>query len=189
MWLIAKQKTNAFVYGGMSLWQRTQYLWMNSCNRARGEDTVTPREEGKRWQFWHLFLVVLTESKMWQFRHEWVDLFFEVLTESHAKKVEPEVKQLFSCVRFPNRRFLKYSIPQLSPVVRGFQSWRKLMDSFLKTRWWHHPCCRKLLPKENSLLQNSFCWTGGEVQAETQGLRGRVGQGDCLVQAGVLQPF
>ena len=40
------------------------------------------------------------------------DLFFQVLTESHAKKMEPEVKQLFSCVRSEsNRRFFKFSIP------------------------------------------------------------------------------
>ena len=37
-----------------------------------------------------------------------------------------------------------------------------------------------------SLVQNSFCWTGGEVQAETQGLWGRVGQGACVVQAGII---
>ena len=31
----------------MSRRQRTQYLVI-SCNRARGEDTVTPREEGEK---------------------------------------------------------------------------------------------------------------------------------------------
>ena len=111
-----------------------------SCNR--GDCTIMLRGRAKRWhltcfgQFWHewvdLFLEVLLTLLT-----SWVDLFLEVLTESHAKKLEPEVKQLFSCVRFEsNCRFFKYSIHQLSPVVREFQSWRKLMDSFLKTRWW-----------------------------------------------------
>ena len=254
MWLIEKQKTNAFVYGEMSRWQRTQYLWMNSCNRARGEDTVTPREEGKK-------MTVLTSvfghvdreqkcdsfdmSELTCFSRCWrsptprrwnrrsnnfsaasgspiVDFsnilfpnYLQLWENSRDTNLNSDQRRVIvailalvqafyspivsSCGRIPETLILiltnedlqlllwfKLSISQLSPVVRGFQSWRKLMDSFLKTRWWHHLCCRNLLLEENSLLQNSFCWTGGEVQAETQGLRGRVGQGDCLMQAGVL---
>ena len=126
----------------MGRWQKTQFLWRSSYHvtEAIAQFCWEGGQKDDSWpvfgQFWHewvdLFLEVLLTLLT-----SWVDLFLEVLTESHAKKLEPEVKQLFSCVRSPsNCRFFKYSIHQLSPVVREFQSWRKLMDSFLKTRWW-----------------------------------------------------
>ena len=62
-----------------------------------------------------------------------------------------------------------------SPVVREFRSWRKLMDSFPKTRW------RKLL----FFLLARFFSPGGEVQAKRQGVGGGVGQGDSVVQTGM----
>ena len=65
-------------------------------------------------------------------------------------------------------------IPELAEV-NGFFSEDEVMTTFVVGNF--------------CLLQNRFCSAGGEVQAETQGLRGRVGQGDCLVQAGLLQPF
>ena len=100
------------------------------------------------------------------------DLFFQVLTESHAKKMEPEVKQLFSCVRSEsNRRFFKFSIsPQLSPVVREFQSWQKLMDSFPRTRWW-----QSLFRETFAVLQKPLLldrWWGSSWNTRARGSSG-----------------
>ena len=92
------------IHGGMSRWQRTQYLWMNSCNRARGEDTVTPREEGKK-------MTVLTS------------VFGRVDREQKCDSFDMSELTCFSrCWRSPtprrwNRRSNNFSAASGSPIV------------------------------------------------------------------------
>ena len=136
------RRIHKFVYEGMSRWQRTQFLWRSSYHVTEAIAQLC-WEGGQKDDSWPVF---------GQFWHEWVDLFLEVLLTLLTSWVD----LFWRCWQSPtqrswNRRSNNSSAasgpspivdssnilsPQLSPVVREFQSWRKLMDSFLKTRWW-----------------------------------------------------
>ena len=105
MWLFEKQEMNARVYRYMEEWVvDNEHDLVISCNRARGEDTVTPREEGKK-------MTVLTS------------VFGRVDREQKCDTFDMSELTCFSrCWRSPtprrwNRRSNNFSAASGSPIV------------------------------------------------------------------------
>ena len=105
MWLFEKQEMNARVYRYMEEWVvDNEHDLVISWNRARGEDTVTPREEGKK-------MTVLTS------------VFGRVDREQKCDSFDMSELTCFSrCWRSPtprrwNRRSNNFSAASGSPIV------------------------------------------------------------------------